>query len=206
MLANNSAALGSTASFASSSSSSSSSGGAQERHQMRRVQGSASASSSSSSSRRALPEYVRRLVDFKQMDFQAALSQMAHLLRAPSEVYKSSHYHKGMRACSSAQLFLAESVSPPPSRARPQSCSRVFFTLNYLKSVGECALPANRDQESVGARRPGIRRAAARVSARGFGRLCHRLSLLVRLAVSDSCCTYVFSNRKSYEARLISFA
>lgn len=67
---------------------------AQDRHAMRRAQ---TGGVGTSSSRRAIPEYVSRLVDFKQMDFQSALSQMAHLLRSPSEVYKMSHYHKEIK-------------------------------------------------------------------------------------------------------------
>lgn len=40
-----------------------------------------------------LPEYLRRLTDLKQMDFEFACSQMVNLCRAPSAAYAREHTH-----------------------------------------------------------------------------------------------------------------
>lgn len=41
-----------------------------------------------------MPEYVRRLFQFPQMDMDYCLWQMLYLCVAPSRVYRTTKYHK----------------------------------------------------------------------------------------------------------------
>lgn len=51
--------------------------------------------SSSSSSDVQFPDYFRRLLDFKQMDFESTFDQMIYLLSSdPESAFKSFYYRK----------------------------------------------------------------------------------------------------------------
>ena len=59
----------------------------------------------------AVPEYLWRVFNVGQMDFQFAFSQMVDLLRAPAEVYKSTAIRK--------RLHTTHTQHSPPTLINP---------------------------------------------------------------------------------------
>ena len=68
-------------------------------------------SSNSSASDVQVPDYFRRLIDFKQMDFEATFDQVIYLLSSdPERAFKNFYYRKRKYFSLQSVIFIASII------------------------------------------------------------------------------------------------